>query len=157
MLRLALISVAAIALSYVLGLMLGTVIPVTVHDPDCTPRQVQRIESKGYYTPEELDRAEAEVKKNLECLREKSRKKSAHQFMLDAREGGQWLTWLLWLAVPFLAKLQSYKTALAPAVVLIALAAFGIFRPLESGLSIAAVAVGVEFMRRKSSNVRSDA
>lgn len=134
--RLAYISIVAIVLSYAFGLVLGTYIPVTVHDPDCLPQKNQKIESKGYYTPNELDHAEAEVKRRLECLREKTRKKSAHQFFLDAREGGKWLTWLPWLAVPFLAKLRSYKTALAPAAILIVLAGLGIFKAEELALYI---------------------
>lgn len=155
--RLAYISIVAIVLSYAFGLVLGTYIPVTVHDPDCLPQKNQKIESKGYYTPNELDHAEAEVKRRLECLREKTRKKSTHQFFLDAREGGKWLTWLPWLAVPLLAKLRSYKTALAPAAILIVLAGLGIFKAEESVLSIAALALGVALIRSKRINARSDA
>ena len=138
--RLAYISIVAIVLSYAFGLVLGTYIPVTVHDPDCLPQKSQKIESKSYYTPNELDHAEAEVKRRLECLREKTRKKSTHQFFLDAREGGKWLTWLPWLVVPFLAKLRSNKTALAPAAIMIVLAVLGIFKAAESVLSITALA-----------------
>lgn len=155
--RIALVSLAAIALSYVLGLVLGTFIPVTAHDPDCLPQQVKKTEPKGYYTTEELNRAEADAKKRIECLREKTKEKSAHQFMLEAREAGKWFTWLPWLAVPFLARLRSYGTAFAPITALIALAALGIFQTVEAGLSIAALAVGFMFMQRKDTNAQSNA
>lgn len=149
--RLALVSLGAIALSYVLGLVLATFIPVTVHDPGCLPQQVEKFESKSY-SIEELNRAEAEAKRQVECLREKTREKSAHQLMLDAREAGKWLTWLPWLSVPLLARLRSYKAALAPIVALIALAALGVFQTAESGLSIAALAVGLISLQRKGTN-----
>lgn len=144
--KLLLASLVAMVLSYVIGLVLAMFIPVIANYPECSPIHDVRSEKKQFYTMEEIGRAEAEMKKRVECIRRKDRELSALDFILLSRESGKWLTWIPWLGVPLLARMRCYLPVVGPIVALVALSIFKIFLPLEAVLSSVALIAGIALM-----------
>lgn len=136
--------IAAFILSYALGMALSTAIPVEVNDSECAvaPRMV-----KESYTEEELERADAEMKKSLKCLRTNDMKLGFSDVLLEAREAGKWITWLPWLLVPLLLKVTNYRIAFILVTLLLTMAVTKVLLPIESALSAVAFIIGISVVR----------
>lgn len=149
-------TLAAVVVTLVLGVVLSMFIPVMVSHPECSLPGAAQVQKKDRYTLEEIERAEADAKKRVECEMQKDRELSGGNFWLLTREGGKWLTWLPWVAVPFLSRLRRYPSAAWPVALLAALVLLRVILPLEALLSSLALLVGVAVVRGRAANVAND-
>jgi hypothetical protein len=147
--RLFISSICATLTSVILGLVAGAFIPTEVEADSASTASADPVKI-GPYTQQELKAVRSNLDKKLERIRNKEKSQPQIEKYVELRSAAFWVSWLPWLAIPFLLKIRDYRVALTMLGLPSLLTVFKIFLPIELLLFFVVIICSVLALRALS-------